>query len=84
MQLYSQELLSEDDVLAHEEKEFGRSFHVDPLCTHTPDCRERRKSNAQKCTKKKKNAGSAYNQSNVSDSEQRNKDESTSGERGTN
>ena len=77
--LYSQELLAEDDVLlAHEEKEFGRSFRVDPLCTHRPDRRQRRKSNAPKCKEKKKNAGSAYNQSEVSDSELRNKDESTS------
>ena len=79
--LYSQELLAEDEVLlAHEEKEFGRNFRVDPLCTHRPDRRQRRKLNAPKCKKKKKNAGSAYNQSDVSDSELRNKDESTSGE----
>ena len=67
-------------LLAQEEREFGRSFRVDPLCTHRPDHRQRRKSNAPKCKKKKKYAGSAYNQSDVSDSELRNKDESTSGE----
>ena len=79
--LYSQELLEEDNLLlAHEEKESGRSFRVDPLCTHRPDRRQRRKSNASKSKKKKKNAGSAYNQSDVSDSEVRNKDESTSDE----
>ena len=79
--LYSQELLAEDNLLlAHEEKESGRSFRVDPLCTLRPDRRQRRKSNASKSKKKKKNAGSAYNQSDVSNSELRNKDESTSDE----